>query len=159
MGSLRIPRKAGSRVCGRLSCIYAVPPTTRLSGGSFPPFKRVEETCAQKQKAKGKTERVNGPTQERTNRQGNPNRSPTQAQPLRPKTQKPWRACGKQSGRPSTNESERTSKATQTEAQLNHSSSGQRPKSHGVQAGDSPRRNEQEQKKTRVSSHRRERRR
>ena len=99
------------------------------------------------------------PEQERTNRQGNPNRSPTQPQQLRPKTQKPRRACGKQSRRPSTNESERTSKATQTQAQLNHSSSGQRPKSHGEQAGDSPGRNEQEQKRTRVSSHRQERRR
>ena len=99
------------------------------------------------------------PEQERTNRQGNPNRSPTQPQQLRPKTQKPRRANGKRSRRQSTNTSERTSKATQTEAQLNHSSSGQRPKSHGEQAGDSPGRNEQEQKRTRVSSHRQERRR
>ena len=99
------------------------------------------------------------PEQERTNRQGNPNRSPTQPQQLRPKTQKPRRANGKRSRRQSTNNSERTSKATQTEAQLNHSSSGQRPKSHGEQAGDSPGKNEKEQKKTRESSHRQERRR
>ena len=37
------------------------------------------------------------PEQERTNRQGIPNRSPTQPQQLRPKTQKPRRASGRQS--------------------------------------------------------------
>ena len=36
------------------------------------------------------------------------------------------------------NRNERTDKATQTEAQLNHSSSGQRPKSHGEQTGNDP---------------------
>ena len=35
--------------------------------------------------------------QQRTNKQGNPNRSPTQPQQLRSKTQKPRRASGKQS--------------------------------------------------------------
>jgi hypothetical protein len=74
----------------------------------------------------------------RTNGQDQPNRHPTQPQQLRSKTQKPRRASGSTIQEACTNKKKRTGKENQTDTQLNHSSSGQRPKSHGEQAGDSP---------------------
>ena len=66
----------------------------------------------------------------------NPNRSLNRRQ-LRPKPKRDRRLCRKRL-RKTQNKNERTSKTTQTDSQLNHNCSGQRPKSHGEQTGNDP---------------------